>query len=62
MTNEKIRYEMILNGVSMTELADKLDITDEEIVDLFNSEMTLMEKYEVCSAISDILTSRKETD
>ena len=31
MTNEKIRYEMILNGVSMTELAEKLDITDEEI-------------------------------
>ena len=62
MPNEKIRYEMILNGVSMTELAEKLDITDEVIVDLFNSEMTLMEKYEVCSAIEDIVTSRKETD
>lgn len=62
MNNEKIRYEMILNGVSMTELADKLDITDEEIVDLFNTEMTVMEKYEVCSVISDIVTSRKETD
>ena len=62
MTNEKIRYEMILNGVSMTELAEKLDISDEEIVDLFNTEMTVMEKYEVCCAISDILTNRKETD
>ena len=28
----------------------------------FNSEMSLMEKYEVCSAISDIMNSRKETD
>ena len=61
MTNEKIRYEMILNGVSMTELAEKLDITDEEIVDLFNSEMTLMEKYEVCSAIEDIIAGRERS-
>ena len=61
MTNEKIRYEMILNGVSMTELAEKLDITDEEIVDLFNSEMTVMEKYEVCSAIEDIIAGRERS-
>ena len=61
MTNEKIRYEMILNGVSMTELEEKLDITDEEIVDMFNSEMSLMEKYEVCSAIGDIIAGRERS-
>lgn len=60
MTNEKLRYQMILAGVSLTELAEKLGITDEDMVTKMNTEMTVMEKFEVASAISDIIVERGE--
>lgn len=60
MTNEKLRYQMILAGVSLTDLAEKLGITDEEIVAKMNTEMTVMEQFTVASAISDIIVERGE--
>ena len=49
---------MMLNGVSITELAKKLDITNEEMVIKLNAEMTIMERFEVLSAIFDIIKER----
>jgi uncharacterized protein YfkK (UPF0435 family) len=49
---------MMLNGVSITELAKKLDITNEEMVSKLNAEMTIMERFEVLSAIFDIIKER----
>ncbi len=60
MTNEKLRYQMILAGVSLTDLAEKLGITDDEMVAKMNTEMTVMEQLTVASAISDIIVERGE--
>ena len=58
MTNEKLRYQMILAGVSLTDLAEKMGITDEEMVAKMNTEMSVTEKFKVASAISDIIVER----
>ena len=58
MSNIKIISRMLWNRVSISDLANKLDITVDEVVDLLNSEMTVMERYEVLSAISEIIMER----
>ena len=58
MFNIKIISRMLWNRVSISDLAEKLDITVDEVVDLLNSEMTVMERYEVLSAISEIIMER----
>ena len=58
MFNIKIISRMLWNRVSISDLANKLDITVDEVVDLLNSEMTVMERYEVLSAISEIIMER----
>jgi predicted DNA-binding protein YlxM (UPF0122 family) len=58
MSNIKIISRMLWNGLSITDIAEKLDITDEEMVDRLNAEMTVMERYEVLSAISEIIMER----
>ncbi len=54
MPNRKIREEMILAGVSITELADKLEMTDEKMVSCLNREMGIMQKFGIMSVISEI--------
>ena len=58
LVNEILINQMMLNGVSITELAKKLDITNEEMVSKLNAEMTIMERFEVLSAIFDIIKER----
>ena len=58
MSNIKIISRMLWNRVSISDLAEKLDITVDEVVDLLNSEMTVMERYEVLSAINEIIMER----
>ncbi len=58
MPNIKIISRMLWNRVSISDLAEKLDITVDEVVDLLNSEMTVMERFEVLSAISEIIMER----
>ena len=60
MDNEKLRYQMILAGVSLTNLAEKLGIPDEELTAKMNAEMTVMEQFKAASAISDIIVERGE--
>lgn len=58
MANEKLRYQMILAGVSLTDLAEKLGIPDEELTAKMNAEMTVMEQFKAASAIYDIIVER----
>ncbi len=44
--------------MSISDLANKLDITVDEVVDLLGADMTVMERYEVFSAISEIIMDR----
>ena len=59
MANIRIREEMILAGVSITELAEKLGVTDEVMVGRLNSEMGIMESFKVMSAVSEIKLSKE---
>ena len=58
MPNIKIISRMLWNRVSISDLANKLDITVDEVVDMLGAEMTVMERYEVLSAISEIIMER----
>ena len=58
MPNIKIISRMLWNRVSISDLAEKLDITVDEVVDMLNAEMTVMERYEVLSAINEIIMER----
>ena len=58
MSNIKIISRMLWNRVSISDLAEKLDITVDEVVDMLNTKMTVMERYEVFSAISEIIMER----
>lgn len=59
MANGRIREEMMLAGVSITELADKLGITDEDMVGRLNSDMGIMENFRVMSAITEIARGKE---
>ena len=59
MANRRIREEMILAGVSITELAEKLGVTEEVMVGRLNSEMGIMESFKVMSAVSEIKLAKE---
>ena len=44
MSNIKIISRMLWNKVSISDLAKKLDITVDEVVDMLNTKMTVMER------------------
>ena len=58
MPNEKIRYNMLLAGVSISELADKLGITDAETCELLNTDMGIMLTFRVSAAVAEIVKER----
>jgi hypothetical protein len=45
MPNTRIKEEMILAGVSISDLAEYLGKTDKETVDLLNTELGIMQNY-----------------
>ena len=59
MANRRIREEMILAGVSITELAEKLGVTDEVMVSRLNSDMGIMESFKLMSAVSEIKLAKE---
>lgn len=59
MPNEVIRKNMLLAGVSISELADKLGLTEAEICDLLNTDMGIMQKYRVSYAVAEIVKGRE---
>ena len=50
---------MLLAGVSISELADKLGLTEAEICDLLNTDMGIMQKYRVSYAVAEIVKGRE---
>lgn len=61
MANEMIIVNMLCFGVSITEVADQLVLSDEEIVEKLNNEMDLVDKFEVMLAIAEIVERRERT-
>ncbi|MBQ7186459.1 MAG: hypothetical protein IJR91_02380 [Ruminococcus sp.] len=59
MPNDVIRKNMLLAGVSISELADKLGLTDVETCDLLNTNMGTMQTYKVSYAVAEIVKERK---
>ena len=58
MPNEKIRNNMLLAGVSIGELSDKLGITDAETCELLNTDMGIMQAFRVNAAVAEIVKER----
>lgn len=59
MPNERIKEEMILAGVSVSNLADFFGKTEQETVDILNTDLGIMQNYKVMLAVSEI-KRRKE--
>jgi hypothetical protein len=59
MPNERILEEMILAGVSISDLAAHLGQTEQETVDILNTELGIMQNYRIMLAVKDIV-KRKE--
>lgn len=59
MANKRIREEMVIAGVSITDLADKLGVTDDEMVSRLNRDMGVMENFKVMSAITEIARGKE---
>lgn len=58
MTKEKIIHEMILAGISISELAKKMKLNDSDTVSLLNSDLVIMNGFRIMLAISEIVTGK----
>lgn len=58
MTNEKIRNNMLLAGVTISELAEKLGISEKETCEILNTEMGVMQSYRISAAVAEIVKER----
>lgn len=59
MPNTRIKEEMIIAGVSISDLAEYLGKTDKETVDLLNTELGIMQNYKVMLAVTEIVRMRE---
>lgn len=61
MTNERIRKEMLLAGVSMTDLADRMGLDDDQTVAMLNTDLGIMQSFTVMSAVCEIARRKERT-
>ena len=61
MTNERIRKEMLLAGVSITELADRMGLDDDQTVAMLNTDLGIMQSLTVMSAVCEIARKKERT-
>lgn len=59
MANERIRKEMLLAGVSITELADRMGLDDNQTVAMLNTDLGIMQSFNVMSAVCEIVRGRE---
>ena len=59
MPNERIKEEMILAGVTVSDLSDFIGKTEHETVDILNTELGIMQNYRIMLAVTEIV-KRKE--
>ncbi|MCR5142667.1 MAG: hypothetical protein K6C68_09105 [Ruminococcus sp.] len=55
MPNERIKEEMILAGVSISDLAAHLEKTEQETVDILNTKLGIMQNYRIMLAVTEIV-------
>ena len=55
MPNERIKEEMILAGVTVSDLADFIGKTEQETVDILNTELGIMQNYRIMLAVTEIV-------
>ena len=61
MANERIKEEMILAGVSITKLAEKMGLNDNQTVAMLNSDLGIMQSFNVMSAVCEIARRKEHT-
>ena len=61
MANERIRKEMLLAGVSMTDLADRMGLDDDQTVAMLNTDLGIMQSFTVMSAVCEIARRKERT-
>ena len=53
MPNERIKEEMILAGVTASDLAEYVGKTEKETVDILNTELGIMQNYNVMLVVTE---------
>ncbi len=61
MANERIRKEMLLVGVSISELADRMGLDDDQTVAMLNTDLGIMQSVNVMSAVCEIARRKERT-
>ena len=61
MANERIRKEMLLAGVSITELAERMGLDDNRTVAMLNTDLGIMQSFTVMSAVFEIARRKERT-
>ena len=61
MTNERIRKEMLLAGVSITELAERMGLDDNRTVAMLNTDLGIMQSFNVMSTVCEIARRKERT-
>lgn len=61
MANERIRKEMLLAGVSITELAERMGLDENQTVAMLNTDLGIMQSFTVMSAVCEIVSGKKES-
>ena len=59
MPNERIKEEMILAGVSVSDLAEYFGKTEQETVDILNTELGIMQNYSLMLAVTEIVKTKE---
>ena len=61
MANERIRKEMLLAGVSITELAERMGLDDNRTVAMLNTDLGIMQIVNVMSDVCEIARRKERT-
>ena len=61
MANERIRKEMLIACVSITELSERMGIDDIRTVAMLNTDLGIMQSFTVMSAVCEIARRKERT-
>ena len=59
MPNKRIKSAMILAGVSINALAEHLGKSEQETVELLNTDLGIMQSYKVMFAVAELARRRE---
>ena len=61
MPNKRIKSEMIVAGVSINALADYLGKSEQETVEMLDTELGIMQNYKVMLAVAELARRRERS-